>query len=226
MLNFCSDFFPVGTAVFKKPVHPAVYASMTLALLSKYFIWKFWSKMHPTSNSPHSQHSRTIWHSWKRAVSPSVVTSSLWKTNLIAGYGFELWSFFSPSLPILDKSRVWPLPRVTPSNRTSKTDIARLQHASDHFSVQWLGGFFLTVLTRPHKISQYVGWHWMRQSSRYSPSLLLLSKLSLFCNGDMSLSLATAMNLIKLFITVIISGGVPQAKYKLLKYMLCNYTLC
>lgn len=41
VLNFCSDFFVVDTAVFKKPVHHAVYASMTLALLSKYFMWKF-----------------------------------------------------------------------------------------------------------------------------------------------------------------------------------------
>ena len=31
--------------------------------------------MHPTSNSLHSHHSRTIWHSWKRAVSLSAVTS-------------------------------------------------------------------------------------------------------------------------------------------------------
>jgi len=65
----------------------------------------------------------------------------------------------------------------------------------------------------------------MTESSRNFLSLLLLSKLSLFCHRGHG-PLGTAMHLIKLFITVIVSVGVPQAKYKLLKYMLCNYTLC
>lgn len=33
------------------------------------------------------------------------------------------------------------------------------------------------------------------------------------------------MNLIKLFTTIIVSDEIPQPKYKLLKYMLCNCTL-